>query len=79
MINFLDLKKINDSFEPHLSNAVGRVLDSGWYLHGNEVAAFEREYAEYIGVRHCIGVANGLDSLRLKRKRITGHWPVIPQ
>lgn len=65
MIKFLDLKKINDSFEPHLSNAVGRVLDSGWYLLGKELAAFEHEYAEYIGVRHCIGVANGLDALRL--------------
>ena len=65
MIKFLDLKKINDSFEPDLSQTVQRVLDSGWYLQGKEVAAFEREYARYIGVKYCIGVANGLDSLRL--------------
>lgn len=65
MIKFLDLKKINDSFEPQLSQAIKRVLDSGWYLQGQEVAAFEQEYAQYIGVQNCIGCANGLDALRL--------------
>jgi dTDP-4-amino-4,6-dideoxygalactose transaminase len=65
MIKFLDLKKINDSFEPELSNAIKRVLDSGWYLLGKEVKAFEQEYAAYIGTKHCIGVANGMDALRL--------------
>src|SRR5450759_1965977 len=65
MIKFLDLKEINDSFEPQLLNSVRRVLDSGRYLMGNEVKTFEKEYAEYIGVKHCIGVSNGLDALRL--------------
>jgi dTDP-4-amino-4,6-dideoxygalactose transaminase len=65
MIKFLDLKAINDSFEPELSNAVKRVLDVGWYLQGNETKAFEKEYAEFVGTKHCIGVANGLDALRL--------------
>jgi len=65
MIPFLDLKKINDSFEPELSAAIKRVLDSGWYLLGNEVKSFESEYAAYIGSKYCIGVANGLDALRL--------------
>lgn len=65
MIKFLDLKAINDSFEPELSLSVKRVLDSGWYLQGNETNAFEREYRQYLGVKHCIGVANGLDALRL--------------
>jgi dTDP-4-amino-4,6-dideoxygalactose transaminase len=65
MIKFLDLKAINDSFEPELSQAIKRVLDSGWYLLGNELKAFEQEYASYIGSKHCIGVANGLDALRL--------------
>jgi dTDP-4-amino-4,6-dideoxygalactose transaminase len=65
MIKFLDLKKINDSFEPQLSDSVRRVLDSGWYLQGNEVKAFENEYSVFIGNKHCIGVANGLDALRL--------------
>jgi dTDP-4-amino-4,6-dideoxygalactose transaminase len=65
MIKFLDLQKITQSFEPQLSQAVQRVIDSGWYLLGNEVKAFEAEYAKYIGSRYCIGVANGLDALRL--------------
>jgi dTDP-4-amino-4,6-dideoxygalactose transaminase len=65
MIKFLDLKAINDSFEPHLSMAVKQVLDAGWYLLGNETKTFEEEYAEFIGTKFCIGVANGLDALRL--------------
>jgi dTDP-4-amino-4,6-dideoxygalactose transaminase len=65
MVRFLDLKKINKSFEPELTAAVRRVTGSGWYLLGNEVRFFEDEYAAYTGSRHCIGVANGLDALRL--------------
>jgi dTDP-4-amino-4,6-dideoxygalactose transaminase len=65
MIKFLDLKKINDRFDPDLSEAIHRVLDSGWYLLGRELKAFEEDYARYIGTRHCMGVANGLDALRL--------------
>ncbi|NMC67719.1 MAG: DegT/DnrJ/EryC1/StrS family aminotransferase [Spirochaetales bacterium] len=65
MISFLDLKALNHTFEPELTESVKRVIDSGWYLLGREVEAFENEYAKYIGVKHCIGVANGLDALRL--------------
>jgi dTDP-4-amino-4,6-dideoxygalactose transaminase len=65
MIKFLDLKAINDSFEPELSEAIKQVLDAGWYLLGNETKTFEKEYAEFIGSKFCIGVANGLDALRL--------------
>ena len=65
MIKFLDLKAINDSFEPKLSEAIKHVLESGWYILGNETKAFEKEYSNYIGTKHCIGVANGLDALRL--------------
>jgi dTDP-4-amino-4,6-dideoxygalactose transaminase len=65
MVSFLDLKKINDSFEPYLSEAIKRVLDSGWYILGNEAKTFENEYAQFIGTKHCIGVANGLDALRM--------------
>jgi dTDP-4-amino-4,6-dideoxygalactose transaminase len=65
MIKFLDLKEINNTFEPELSDSIRRVLDSGWYLLGNEGKAFEKEYAHFLGVKHCIGVANGLDALRL--------------
>jgi dTDP-4-amino-4,6-dideoxygalactose transaminase len=65
MIKFLDLKAITDSFEPELSQAVQRVVSSGWYLQGAENKQFENEYATYCGAKHCIGVANGLDALRL--------------
>lgn len=65
MIKFLDIKEINDSFEPKLSDSIRRVLESGWYLLGKEAKAFEQEYADYVGVKNCIGVANGLDALRL--------------
>lgn len=65
MIKFLDIQKITEHYEPMLSEAVDRVVRSGWYLLGKEVEAFEREYAAFIGTRQCIGVANGLDALRL--------------
>lgn len=65
MIKFLDLQKVTQSFEPELSAAIQRVINSGWYLLGEECKIFEKEFAEYCGVKHCIGVANGLDALRL--------------
>ncbi len=65
MIKFLDLKKINERFRPEMDAAVKRVLDSGWYLLGNEIGAFEKEFAEYCGTKYCVGVANGLDALEL--------------
>ena len=65
MIKFLDLKLITDSYEPEITEAVKRVISSGWYLLGQEVRCFEEEYANYIGTKHCIGVGNGLDALRL--------------
>jgi dTDP-4-amino-4,6-dideoxygalactose transaminase len=65
MIKFLDLKKINAQYADEIKQAVNRVIDSGWYLLGNEVKSFEANYATYIGTDYCIGVANGLDALRL--------------
>lgn len=65
MIKFLDLQKVNESYEPQLSEAISRVVKRGWYVLGEEVFSFEQEYANYIGSRYCIGVANGLDALRL--------------
>jgi dTDP-4-amino-4,6-dideoxygalactose transaminase len=65
MIKFLDLQKINNSFEPELTEAVARVMKRGWFLLGEELKLFENEYAAYIGTKHCIGVASGLDALRL--------------
>lgn len=65
MIKFLDLKKINASFEPEISGAISRVLDSGWYLLGKETSDFESEYSSYIGTEHAVGCGNGLDALTL--------------
>ena len=65
MIKFLDLKKINERFRAEMDAAVKRVLDSGWYLLGKENEAFEQEFANYCGVKHAIGCANGLDALKL--------------
>ena len=65
MIKFLDIRKITESYEPELSQAIQRVVERGWFLLGEEVEAFEQEYTKYIGSKHCIGVANGLDALRL--------------
>jgi len=65
MIPFLDLKSINAQYREELIEATTRVIDSGWYVQGAEVNAFEQEFAAYCGTKHCIGVANGLDALTL--------------
>ena len=65
MIKFLDLKKITAMYSNEIHEAVKRVVDSGWYLQGKENDSFEANYASYIGTRYCVGVANGLDALRL--------------
>ncbi len=65
MIKFLDLQKINAQYAAELKQAASDVIDSGWYLLGERVKQFETNLATYIGVRHTIGVANGLDALRL--------------
>ena len=65
MIKFLDLQKINARDGQEIKEAVNRVIDSGWYLLGKEVKAFEEEFASYCETKYCVGVANGLDALRL--------------
>jgi len=65
MIPFLDLKSINNQYREELIEAATRVIDSGWYIQGAELKAFESEFAAYCGTTHCIGVANGLDALTL--------------
>tara|TARA_R110002073_G_scaffold192387_1_gene351175 strand:+ start:19159 stop:20262 length:1104 start_codon:yes stop_codon:yes gene_type:complete len=64
-IPFLDLKAINTQYRDALVAACTRVIDSGWYVQGKEVSAFEQEFAVYCGTKHAIGVANGLDALTL--------------
>lgn len=63
MIKFLDLQKVTARHAAEIHEAVGRVIDSGWYLQGAEVEGFEQEFAHYIGTSHCVGVGNGLDAL----------------
>lgn len=65
MIKFLDLQSINAQYAEELKQAAAEVIDSGWYLLGERVKRFERNLANYIGVKHAIGAANGLDALRL--------------
>ncbi|WP_029035329.1 DegT/DnrJ/EryC1/StrS family aminotransferase [Salinimicrobium terrae] len=65
MIKFLDLQKINSQYEQELKEAANRVIDSGWYLMGKELETFEENYASFCGTKYALGVANGLDALRL--------------
>lgn len=65
MINFLDLKKINLTYQEEIEDKLLSVFRSGWYLLGNELKNFETNLASYIGSEYALGVANGLDALRL--------------
>lgn len=62
-IPFLSLHDVTAKYKSEIHEAVLRVVDSGWYLQGKENEQFEKHYAEYIGTKHCIGCANGLDAL----------------
>ena len=64
-VPFLNLKAPYQELQLELDAAYSRVMGSGWYILGEEVEAFEEEFAAYCGVKHCIGVANGLDALHL--------------
>lgn len=64
-IDFLPLKRINDSFEPALSQSIMQVINSGWYIRGSACTKFENDFAHFCGVKHCIGVGNGLEALKL--------------
>ena len=74
MIPFLDLKSINLRQREQFHLALDVVLDSGWLILGQQTEAFEAEFAEYCNVKHCVGVANGLDALRLVLKA----WDIGP-
>lgn len=64
-IKFLDLQKINAQYAAELKQAAADVIDSGWFLTGERVASFEKNLAQFNNSKHIIGVANGLDALRL--------------
>lgn len=63
MIKFLDLQKVTAKYAGEIHRAVERVVDSGWYLQGQENENFEKNYSKYIGTKYTVGVANGLDAL----------------
>ncbi|MBP2167471.1 dTDP-4-amino-4,6-dideoxygalactose transaminase [Erwinia toletana] len=65
MINFLDLKAINARYSTELKEACSRVIESGWYILGEELKNFEKNFATYVKTKYAIGVANGLDALIL--------------
>jgi len=65
MIKFLDLQKINLNYQQEIEDRILQTFRSGWYLLGNEVKTFEENLSNYVQSKHAIGVANGLDALRL--------------
>ncbi len=64
-VPFLDLRAASLELKPEIDEALARVLDSGWFLLGQELEGFEDEFATYLGVKHCVGVGSGLDALHL--------------
>ncbi len=69
-VPFLDLRAGYLELKPELDEAVARVLNSGWFLLGEELEAFESEYATYLGVKYCVGVGNGLEALHLSLRAL---------
>ena len=65
MINYLSLQKVTALHESEITTAVNQVLLSGWYLQGEHIALFEKNYAQYIGTKYCVTCGNGLDALCL--------------
>ncbi len=67
-IPFADLRPMHDEIRRDLDAAYQKVMDNSWFIQGKELEAFEKEFASYVGVKHCIGVATGLDALYLVLK-----------
>ncbi|WP_431622998.1 DegT/DnrJ/EryC1/StrS family aminotransferase, partial [Enterobacter cloacae] len=65
MVDFLNLKRINSQYAQELKETCARVIDSGWYIMGEELKKFEKNFGEWCGTKHVVGVANGLDALIL--------------
>ena len=65
MIKFLDLEKVNNRFRGEIDFRIKNILDKGWYLQGEENEKFSKDFASYCGAKFALGVANGLDALRL--------------
>jgi dTDP-4-amino-4,6-dideoxygalactose transaminase len=65
MVRFLNLKAINERDSGLMETAFRAVLESGWYIRGSQNTLFSQEFAAYCGVKHSVGVGNGLDALEL--------------
>ena len=81
MIPFLDLGAAYRELKPEIDAAVSRVLESGWYILGPEVEAFESEWAAYCDAKHAVGLANGLDALTLTLRALDigpGDEVIVP-
>lgn len=80
-IPFLDVKASYSELKDELDAAYHRVMDSGWYILGREVEFFEEAFASYCGVKHCIGVGNGLEALHLVLRSMgigSGDEVIVP-
>lgn len=80
-VPFLDIRGINLRFKTQLINHFEKVLNSGWFILGNHVEEFERQYAQFSGTKHCIGVGSGLDALIVSLKALgvkTGDEVIVP-
>ena len=81
MIPFLDLGRSHTPIRSLLDEAYHRVIDSGWFIMGPELEAFEDDFARYCGVKHCVGLGNGLDAIKLLLLAHgigTGHEVIVP-
>ena len=65
MIKFLDYYKLNEKYKDDFKKSFNEFFDSGWYILGNQVEQFEKEFASYCGSQYCIGVSNGLEAIEL--------------
>ena len=65
MIKFLDLHAINERYRTEIDQAINNVINSGWYIGGEANTKFCKNFADFCGVKYCVGVANGLDALTL--------------
>ncbi|WP_455207581.1 DegT/DnrJ/EryC1/StrS family aminotransferase [Kaarinaea lacus] len=81
VVPFLDLHATYQELKEELNAAYERFMESGWYILGEEVDAFEDEYAKYCGAHHCVGVSNGLDALKLALQAVgvsEGDEVIVP-
>ena len=80
-VAFLDLGATYQELKPELDDAHGRVMQSGWFVLGSELEAFEREFATYVAADHAVGVGNGLDALTLALRALdigSGDEVIVP-